>query len=176
MLKDPKVQQYITLVDVRQEKKDVLGLFLDSDSQPMDGFGRERIQLPQTISVKSGQQQLSEKLLRLPPIQEFGGSTGAPNGDLQKRCMKCGTTGAHLGQRLKRCARCGRRGLDVYYCVRVFPLLPDLQLIRASRMSFVKRRTGRVTSAYARSCLPGWTKGLYVHISAPGLGSIKPCL
>ena len=87
MLKDPKNQQSIAPVDVRREKKIVLGLFLDSDSQPIDGFGWEGIQLPQTRSVKSGQQPLSEKLLNL-SIQVFGGSTGAPNAE---PCSNCWT-------------------------------------------------------------------------------------
>ena len=84
-LKDPKDQQFITPVDVRREKKVVLGLVLDSDSQPIDRFGWEGIQLPQTRSVRSGQQQLSEKLLNL-SIQLFGGSTGAPNPDPCRNC------------------------------------------------------------------------------------------
>ena len=85
MLKDPKSQQSIALVDVRREKKIVLGLFLDSDSQPIDGFGWVGIKLPQTRSVKSGQQPLSEKLLNL-SIQVFGGSTGSPNAEPCSNC------------------------------------------------------------------------------------------
>ena len=85
VLKDPKDQQSITPVDVRREKKVVLGLVLDSNSQPIDGFGWEGIRLPQTRSVKSGQRQLSEKLLKL-SIQVFGGSTGAPNSEPCRNC------------------------------------------------------------------------------------------
>ena len=85
MLKDPKDQQSITQVDVRREKQVVLGLVLDSDSQPIDGFGWAGIQLPQTRSVKLGHQQLSEKLLKL-SIQVFGGSTGAPTSEPCKNC------------------------------------------------------------------------------------------
>ena len=85
MLKDPKDQQPTAPVNIRREKKVVLGLVLYSDSQPIDECGWEGIQLPQTGSVKSGQQTLSGKLLRL-SIQVFGGSTGAPNAE---PCSKC---------------------------------------------------------------------------------------
>ena len=85
VLKDPKDQQFTTPVEVRREKKVVLGLVLYSDSQPIDGFGWEGIQLPQTRSVKSDQQQLSERLLKL-SIQLFGGLTGAPNPDPCRNC------------------------------------------------------------------------------------------
>ena len=85
VLKNPKDQQSIIPVDIRREKKVVLGLVLNSDSQPIDGFGWEGIQLPQTRSVKSSQQPLSEKLLKL-SIEVFGGSTGAPNAGPCRNC------------------------------------------------------------------------------------------
>ena len=85
VLKDPKDQQSITPVYIRREKKVVLGLILGSDSQPIDGFGWEGIQLPRTRSVKSSQQPLSENLLRV-SIQVFGGSTGAPNAEPCGNC------------------------------------------------------------------------------------------
>ena len=85
VLKDPKDQQSTTPVDVRRDRNVVLGLVLDSDSRPIDGFGWEGIQLPQTRSVKSGQQQLLDQLLKL-SIQVFGGSTGAPNPEPCRNC------------------------------------------------------------------------------------------
>ena len=85
MLKDPKDQQRTAPVEIRREKKVVLGLVLDSDSQLIDKYGWEGIQLPQTGSVKSGQQTLSGELLYL-SIQVFGSSTGAPNA---QPCSDC---------------------------------------------------------------------------------------
>ena len=83
VLKDPKNQP--ALVEIRREKKVVLGLVLDSDSQPIDSYGWEGIRLPQTRSVKPGQQPLSERLLKL-SIQVLGGSTGAPIAEPCKNC------------------------------------------------------------------------------------------
>ena len=78
MLKDPKDQGPTVPVEIRREKQVVLGLVLYSDSRPVSEYGWEGIQLPQTGSVKSRQQTISERLLKL-SIQVFGSSTGAPN-------------------------------------------------------------------------------------------------
>jgi len=40
---------------------------------------------------------------------------------IQRHCNKCGKLESSLGLRFKRCARCGGRGVNVFYCVRVFP-------------------------------------------------------
>ena len=85
MLTDPKDRQPTVPVEIRREKKVVLRLILYSDSQPIDHYGWKGIQLPQTGSVKSGQQTLSGKLLKL-SIQVFGASTGAPNA---RPCDNC---------------------------------------------------------------------------------------
>ena len=85
MLKDPKDQQPTAPVEIRREKRVVLGLVMYSDSQPIDGYGWEGIQLPQTRSMKSGQQTLSGKLLKL-SIRVFGCSTGAPNAEPCSNC------------------------------------------------------------------------------------------
>ena len=85
VLKDPRDQQPTLPVEIRREKKVVLGLVLYSDSQPVGKYGWEGIQLPQTGSVKPGQQILSGKLLKL-SIQVFGSSTGAPNAQPCDRC------------------------------------------------------------------------------------------
>ena len=85
MLKDPKDQRPTVPVEIRREKQVVLGLVLYSDSPPVSEYGWEGIQLPQTGSVKSGQQTLSERLLKL-SIQVFGSSTGAPNAEPCDSC------------------------------------------------------------------------------------------
>ena len=78
MLKDPNAQQLTSPVAIRREKKVVLELSLHSDSRPIGYWGWEGIQLPQTGSVKSGQQAAPGKLLKL-SIQVFGFSTAVPN-------------------------------------------------------------------------------------------------
>ncbi len=78
MLKDPKVQQLTCPVIVRREKKVVLELSLHSDSHQIGYWGWEGIQLPQTGSVKSCQQAVPKKLLKL-SIQVSGCSTVVPN-------------------------------------------------------------------------------------------------
>ena len=78
MLKDPKVQQLTSPITIRREKKVVLELSLHLDSHQIDCRGWEGIQLPQTSSVKLGQQSGLGKLLRL-SIQVSGCSPGAPN-------------------------------------------------------------------------------------------------
>ena len=78
MLKDPKIQQLTSPVTIRREKKVVLELSLHSDSHPIGYWGWGGIQLPQTGSVKSSQQAVLGKLLKL-SIQVFGCSTAVPN-------------------------------------------------------------------------------------------------
>ena len=85
MLKNPRDQRPTVPVEIRRERKVVLGLVLYSDSQPISEYGWEGIQLPHTGSVKLGQQTLSERLLKL-SIQVFGGSTGAPNAEPCDSC------------------------------------------------------------------------------------------
>ena len=85
MLKDPKNQQPTIPVEIRREKKVVLGLTLHSASYPISDRGWEGIQLPQTGSVKPSQQTLSGGLLKL-SIHVFGGSTGAPNAEPCSNC------------------------------------------------------------------------------------------
>jgi len=81
MLKDPKAQQLtspVTTVPIRREKKVVLEMSLHSDFRPIGDWGWWGIQLPQTGSVKSGQQRVLGNLLRL-SIQVLGCSSGASN-------------------------------------------------------------------------------------------------
>jgi len=85
MLKDPKARQPTSPITIRREKKVVLELSLHSDSHPIDHWGWQGIQLPQTSSVKLGQQSALANLLRL-SIQVLGYSPGAPN--LQP-CRNC---------------------------------------------------------------------------------------
>ena len=85
MLKNPRDQQPTVPVEIRRERKVVLGLVLCSDSQPINEYGWEGIQLPQTGSVKLGEQTLSKRLLKL-SIQVFGGSTGAPHAEPCDSC------------------------------------------------------------------------------------------
>ena len=42
------------------------------------------------------------------------------NGDVERRCTKCGKTESQLGGRIKRCTGCDRNDLDGLYCVRIF--------------------------------------------------------
>ena len=65
MMKDPNVQQLTCPVTIRREKKVVLELSLHSDSHQIGYWGWEGIQLPQTGSVKSGQQAVPKNLLKL---------------------------------------------------------------------------------------------------------------
>ena len=78
MLKDPNTQQLTSPVTIRREKKVVLELSLHSDSHPIGYWGWGGIQFPQTGSVKSSQQAVLGKLLKL-SIQVFGCSTAVPN-------------------------------------------------------------------------------------------------
>jgi len=78
MLKNPNVQQLTSPVTIRREKKIVLGLSLHSDFHPIGDWGWGGIQLPQTGSVKFGQQSVLGNLLRL-SIQVLGCSSDAPN-------------------------------------------------------------------------------------------------
>jgi hypothetical protein len=61
-------------VKIRREKQVVLELCLRSDSHPISHWDWEGIRLPQTSSVKSGQENFSRKLLNL-SIQVSEGST-----------------------------------------------------------------------------------------------------
>ena len=85
MLKDPKDRGPTVLVEIRREKKVVLGLVLYSDSRPIEGYGWGVIQLPQTRSVQSDQRPLPRNLPKL-SIQVLGGLSGAPNAE---PCSKC---------------------------------------------------------------------------------------
>ena len=85
MLKDPKVQQLTSPITIRREKKVVLELSLHLDSHQIDCWGWEGIQLPQTSSVKLGQQSGLGNLLRL-SIQVLGRSPGATN---VRPCPNC---------------------------------------------------------------------------------------
>ena len=78
MLKDPKVKPITSPITIRREKQVVLELSLHSDSHPIGYWDWKGIQLPQTRSVKSGQQTVLGNLLGL-SIQVFGCSPGAPN-------------------------------------------------------------------------------------------------
>ena len=78
MLKDPKAQQLTSPVTIRREKKVVLELSLHSNSHPIGRWDWKGIRLPRTGSVKSGQQSVLGKLLKL-SIQVFGCSTAVPN-------------------------------------------------------------------------------------------------
>ena len=90
-----------------------------------------------------------------------------PNGDLHKRCMKCGTTSAELGQRLKRCARCGGGGLDIYYCVRVFSFATGPPVDSCFQNEVCQAADWE---SHKRMCkkLPPWVDGraLRTHISS----------
>jgi hypothetical protein len=88
MLKSPEVEQLDSPVTIRREKKVVLGLSLHSDSYPIGSWGWGGIQLPQTGSVKLGQQSVLGNLLRL-SIQVFGCS---PGGNVQP-CNTCWNRG-----------------------------------------------------------------------------------
>ena len=85
MLKDPKVQPLTSPITIRREKKVVLELSLHSDSHPISYWDWKGIQLPQTRSVKSGQQTVLGNLLGL-SIQVFGCSPGASN---IQPCQNC---------------------------------------------------------------------------------------
>ena len=85
VLKDPKVQQLTSPVTIRREKKVVLELSLHSDPHLIGHWGWEGIQLPQTGSVKSGQQPVLRNLLRL-SIKVFGCSPDAPDVQPCRRC------------------------------------------------------------------------------------------
>ena len=78
MLKDPKAQQLTSPVTIRRKKKVVLEFSLHSDLHPIGCWGWEGIRLPQTRSVKSGQQAVPRKLLKL-SIQVSGSSADDPN-------------------------------------------------------------------------------------------------
>ena len=78
MLKDPNVQQHTCPVTIRREKKVVLELSLYSDSHQIGYWGWGGIQLPQTGSVKSGQQVVPRNLLKL-SIQVSGCTTVVTN-------------------------------------------------------------------------------------------------
>ena len=78
MLKDPKDQQLTCPVTIRREKKVVLELSLHSYSHQIGYWGWGGVQLPQTGSVKSGQQAVPRNLLKL-SIQVSGCSTALPN-------------------------------------------------------------------------------------------------
>jgi len=78
VLKDPNFQQLISPVTIRREKRVVLELSLHSYFHPIGYWGWGGIQLPQTRSVKFGQQSVLGNLLRL-SIQVSGCSPGAPN-------------------------------------------------------------------------------------------------
>jgi len=85
MLKDPKAQQPTSPVTIRREKQVVLELSLHSDSHPIDHWGWQGIQLPQTGAVKVRQQSALRNLLRL-SIQVLGYSPDAPK---VQPCRNC---------------------------------------------------------------------------------------
>ena len=85
MLKNPNAQQLTSPITIRREKKVVLELSLHSDFHPIGHWGWGGLQLPQTRSVKSGQQAVSGKLLKL-SIQVSGRSAGVPNA---QPCQYC---------------------------------------------------------------------------------------
>src|SRR5258706_4266575 len=87
MLKDPKVQQLSCPVIIRREKKVVLELFLNPDSHQIGQWRWEGIQLPQTGSVKSGQQAVPRNLLKW-SIQVSGCSTAIPNIQPCRNCWE----------------------------------------------------------------------------------------
>ena len=109
VLKDPKVQQLTSSVTIRREKKVVLELSLHSDSHPIGYWGWKGIRLPQTGSVKSGQQPVLGNVLGL-SIQVIGCSPGAPN---VQPCHHCWDR--------------ERQGIDPNICLSLRPYMIDFK-------------------------------------------------
>ena len=87
VLRDPKDQPLTFPVKIRREKRIVLELSLHSDSYPISHWGWNGIQLPQTGSVKLGQQAVPGKLLKL-SIQVLGCLKGVPNAQPCPTCWR----------------------------------------------------------------------------------------